>query len=75
MTPDEAERRCEQIVAELDCIDTQLDDLANLRTWPGCLDPAEFECQLLRRRSKMEYELDSVYFEMIGGKMPSQWTR
>ena len=75
MTRGEIECRCEQLVAELDCIDTQLDDLADLRTWPGPLDPAELECQLLRRMSKKEYELDSVYFEMIGGKMPSQWAR
>ena len=75
MTPDETERRREQLVAELDCIDTQLDDLADLRTWPAPLDPTELECQLLRRMLEKEYELDSVYFEMIGGKMPSQWTR
>lgn len=67
------ENRHRALVAEWDRIDTQLDDLADLRTWPGPLDPAQLERLLMARAAEIEYELEALFFSIIGGNLPPGW--
>ena len=75
MTPAEIMHRQKQLAAELTAIERQLEPIAELRTLPGRLGPAEVEQGLLDRWTEIEDAFRVLWYVQQCGELPPGYER